>query len=143
MADARRAVVGDVLEEKPRTVVGDVLEEKPCAVTVVTAAEAVQDVGGASADLEKEVPEQKVTASSGAAHACDEEEKDLEGKNRKLDTTGFRDPYDPDSDDEPYEYHTDDDVDKGNIKSFIAKQVEKIKAKGSSMYKKGKKYVCP
>ncbi|KAI4983562.1 hypothetical protein ZWY2020_025428 [Hordeum vulgare] len=32
----------------------------------------------------------------------DGKEKDLEGKNTKLDTTGFRDPYDPDFDDEPY-----------------------------------------
>ncbi|KAE8802610.1 putative LRR receptor-like serine/threonine-protein kinase [Hordeum vulgare] len=56
--------------------------------------------------------------------------------------TGFRDPYDRDSHDEPYECHCDDDVDKGNIESFVAKEVEKIKAKGSSMYKKGKKYVC-
>ncbi|KAE8805543.1 hypothetical protein D1007_18363 [Hordeum vulgare] len=107
MADARRAVAGDVLEEKRRAAAGDVLEEKPRAAT---AAEAVQDLGGTVVDLEKKVPESKVAASSGIAQAGDEE------------------------------YHSNDDVDKGNIK---AKEVKKIKAKGSSMYKKGKNYVCP
>ena len=40
------------------------------------------------------------------------------------------------------QYHSDDDVDKGNIESFIAKEFEKIKAKGISLYYKRKNYVC-
>ncbi|KAE8781392.1 putative LRR receptor-like serine/threonine-protein kinase [Hordeum vulgare] len=143
LEDKPRAVAGDVLEEKPRAVVGDVLEEKPRAATATTAGKAVHDVGGVVADLEKDVPEQKVTASSSVVQAGDMEEKDLEGKKKKLDMTCFRDPYDPYFDDEPYQYDSDDDVDEGNIESFIEKEVETIKAKGSSMYKKGKKYVFP
>ena len=41
------------------------------------------------------------------------------------------------------QYHSDDDVGKGDIESFIAKEFEKIKAKGISLYFKRKKYVCP
>ncbi|KAE8791428.1 lrr receptor-like serine threonine-protein kinase [Hordeum vulgare] len=55
---------------------------------------------------------------------------------RKLAFTGF-DPYDPGySDDEEYE---------GNFKSFKAKEVEKIKAKGVASFfnRKIKKWCCP
>ncbi|KAE8780492.1 lrr receptor-like serine threonine-protein kinase [Hordeum vulgare] len=143
MEDTRRtaaAASGDVLE-KPGT---------------TTATEAVQDVAGiqggvgeaasviAAVDLEKELLEQEVTASSGALQAGDEEEKAPEGKKTKLDMTGFKDPYDPHFvDDEINEYGSAGDVDKGNVEPFIAKEVEKIKAKGSSLYYKRKKDVCP
>ncbi|KAE8813406.1 lrr receptor-like serine threonine-protein kinase [Hordeum vulgare] len=58
--------------------------------------------------------------------------------------TGFKDQYDPEFvDDEVYEYDSGDDVYEENIESFIAKEVEKMKAKGTSTYYKKKKYQCP
>ncbi|KAI5021990.1 hypothetical protein ZWY2020_058720 [Hordeum vulgare] len=129
----------------------------------------VKDVGGINsgagklatvADVEKEVavsasvlPEQKVTASSGAVHPDtrdaqpgeEQEEDDGWGKKRKLAFTGF-DPYDRGySDDEEYEYDSGEDVYKGNLKSFKAKEVEKIKAKGVASFfnRKIKKWHCP
>ncbi|KAI4991779.1 hypothetical protein ZWY2020_040165 [Hordeum vulgare] len=132
-------------------------------------ADEVKDVGGVhdgvgklttAADVEKEVavsasvlPEQKVTASSGAVHPDtpdaqpgeEQEEDDGWGKKRKLAFTGF-DSYDPEySDDEEYEYDSGEDVYKGNFTSFAAKEVEKIKAKGlASFYnRKIKKWRCP
>ncbi|KAE8788884.1 hypothetical protein D1007_37003 [Hordeum vulgare] len=136
---------------------GDVVELQG-AVT----ADEVKDVGGVhdgagklatATDVEKEVavsasvlPEQKVTVttSSGAVHPDnpdaqpgeEQEDDDGWGKKRKLAFTGF-DPYDPEySDDKEYE---------GNFASFIAKEVEKIKAKGvASFYnRKIKKCRCP
>ncbi|KAE8807961.1 hypothetical protein D1007_15641 [Hordeum vulgare] len=102
-------------------------------------ADEVKDVGGVHdgagklatvADVEKEVavsslvlPEQKVTASSGAVH--------------------------PDTRDaqpgEEQEYDSGEDVYKGNFKSFKAKDLEKIKAKGvaSLFNRKIKKWRCP
>ncbi|XBI11556.1 hypothetical protein VPH35_138594 [Triticum aestivum] len=49
------------------------------------------------------------------------------------------------SDDSEYEYDSGDDVYKGNVVSFTAKEVEKIKAKGvASFYNcKFKKWHCP
>ncbi|KAI5022298.1 hypothetical protein ZWY2020_059028 [Hordeum vulgare] len=132
-------------------------------------ADEVKDVGGVhggagklatAADVEKEVavsasvlPEQKVTASSGAVHPDtrdaqpgeEEKEDDGWGKKRKLAFTGF-DPHDPRySDDEEYEYDSGEDVYKGNFKSFKAKEVEKIKAKGVASFfnRKIKKWRCP
>ncbi|KAE8787835.1 lrr receptor-like serine threonine-protein kinase [Hordeum vulgare] len=123
-------------------------------------ADEVKDVGGVhggagklatATDVEKEVavsasvlPEQKMTASSGVVHPDtrdaqpgeEQEEDDGWGEKRKLAFTGF-DPYDPEySDDEEYE---------GNFKSFKAKEVEKIKAKGVASFfnRKIKKWRCP
>ncbi|KAE8808466.1 PAX-interacting protein 1 [Hordeum vulgare] len=121
-------------------------------------ADEVKDVGGVhggagklatAADVEKEVavsaselPEQKVTVPSGAVHpdtrdaqpSEEQEEDDGWGKKRKLAFTGF-DPYDLDyNDDEEYEYDSGEDVYKGNFKSFKAKEVEKIKAKGVASF---------
>ncbi|KAE8798247.1 hypothetical protein D1007_26542 [Hordeum vulgare] len=57
-------------------------------------------------------------------------EDDGWGKKRKLACTGS-DLYDAGySDDEEYEYDSGEDMYKGNFKSFKAKEVEKIKAKG-------------
>ncbi|KAE8806505.1 lrr receptor-like serine threonine-protein kinase [Hordeum vulgare] len=132
-------------------------------------ADEVKDVGGVhggagklatAADVEKEVAvsasvlsEQKVTASSGTVHPDtrdaqpgeEQEEDDGWGKKRKLAFTGF-DLYDPEySDDEEYEYYSGEDVYKGNFKSFKAKEVEKIKAKGVASFfnHKIKKWRCP
>ncbi|XBI29225.1 hypothetical protein VPH35_053259 [Triticum aestivum] len=138
----------------------------------VTATDALQDVGGihggarklatavAAVDVEKEVagsastlPELKVTASSGAVHPdarpgeekVVQEDDDSVGNKRKLTLTGF-DPYDLEySDDEEYEYDSGEDVYNGNVASFTAKEVEKIRAKGvASFYnRKIKKWHCP
>ncbi|KAI5008819.1 hypothetical protein ZWY2020_009867 [Hordeum vulgare] len=143
---------------------GDVVELQG-AVT----ADEVKDVGGVhggagklatAADVDKEVAvsalvllEQKVTASSSAVHpdtrdAQPGEEREGDdgwGEKRKLAFTGF-DPYDPDySDDKEYEYDSGEDVYKGNFKSFKAKEVEKIKAKGVASFfnRKIKKWRCP
>ncbi|KAE8805088.1 hypothetical protein D1007_18830 [Hordeum vulgare] len=132
-------------------------------------ADEVKDVGGVhdgvgklatAADVEKEVavsakvlPEEKVTALSGTVHPDtrgsqpgeDKEEDDGWGKKRKLAFTGF-DPYDAGySDDEEYEFDSGEDVYKGNFKSFKAKEVEKIKAKGVASFfnRKIKKWCCP
>ncbi|KAE8800313.1 lrr receptor-like serine threonine-protein kinase [Hordeum vulgare] len=135
-------------------------------------ADEVKDVGGVhngagklatAADVEKEVAvsasvllEQKVTTSSRAVHpdtrdAQPSEEQEvfvermMDGGKRKLAFTGF-DPYDPGySDVEEYEYDSREDVYKGNFKSFKAKEIEKIKAKGvvSFFNRKIKKWCCP
>ncbi|KAE8773898.1 PAX-interacting protein 1 [Hordeum vulgare] len=73
------------------------------------------------------------------------QEDDGWGEKRKLAFTGFY-PYDAGySDDEEYEYNSGKDVYKGNFKSFKAKEVEKIKAKGvaSLFNRKIKKWCCP
>ncbi|KAE8818821.1 lrr receptor-like serine threonine-protein kinase [Hordeum vulgare] len=126
------------------------------AVTV----DEVKDVGGVhggagklatAADVEKDV--EKVMASSSAVHPDtrdaqpgeEKEEDDGWGKERKLAFTGF-DPYDLEySDDKEYEYDLGEDVYKGNFKSFKAKEVEKIKAKGVASFsnRKIKKWRCP
>ncbi|XBI09095.1 hypothetical protein VPH35_136728 [Triticum aestivum] len=65
------------------------------------------------------------------------------GRKRKL---ADYDPYEGAfSDDSEYEYDSGDDVYKGNVTSFTAKEVEKIKAKGvASFYnRKFKKWHCP
>ncbi|XBH78645.1 hypothetical protein VPH35_104823 [Triticum aestivum] len=110
-------------------------------------------------DVEKEVAgsdsalsEQKVKASSDAVHpdAQPGEEQEDGGwwTPRKLDLTGFKDPYDPGySDDEEYEYVSGEevDVDDGNFASFKAKEEEKIRAKGDDYYYKRKTNIlcCP
>ncbi|EMS68405.1 hypothetical protein TRIUR3_05335 [Triticum urartu] len=132
-------------------------------------ADEVKDVGGVhgdagklatAADVEKEVagsasalPEQKVMASSSTVHPDaqpgeEQEEDDGWKKKRKLDLTGFKDPYDPGySDDEEYEYVSgeDVDVDDDNFASFKAKEEEKIRAKGDDYYYKRKTNIwrCP
>ncbi|KAE8806629.1 hypothetical protein D1007_17152 [Hordeum vulgare] len=135
---------------------GDVVELQG----VVTVDE-VKDVGGVhggagklatAADVEKEVavsasvlPEQKVTASSGAVHPDTPDAQPGKEQEGKLAFTGF-DPYDPEySDDEEYQYDSGEDVYKGNFASFTTKEVEKIKAKGvASFYnRKIKKWRCP
>ncbi|KAE8780579.1 hypothetical protein D1007_46271 [Hordeum vulgare] len=146
MADARRAVARDVLEEKPRATAGDVLDEKPRAAAgnvleenprAVTAAETVHDVGGDVADLEKDVPEQKVTTSSSAAQAGDEEEEEAASVlKRKLANTGFKSPYDSDYDD-------DEEYEDGNKESFIEKEAQKIREKGKTAYFKWGNFRCP
>ncbi|KAE8805827.1 lrr receptor-like serine threonine-protein kinase [Hordeum vulgare] len=111
---------------------GDVVELQG-AVT----ADEVKDVGGVNggagklataADVEKEVavsisvlPEQKVTASSSAPDTRDAQPE------------------------EEQEYDSGEDVYKGNITSFTAKEVEKIKAKGLASFfnHKIKKWRCP
>ncbi|KAE8810204.1 lrr receptor-like serine threonine-protein kinase [Hordeum vulgare] len=128
-------------------------------------ADDVKDVGGVhggagklatSADVEKEVavsasvlPKQKVTASSGAVHPDtrvaqpreEQEEDDEWGKRGSWPLLGST--------------HTiqsivatknmREDVYKGNFKSFKAKEVEKIKAKGVASFfnRKIKKWRCP
>ncbi|XBH91005.1 hypothetical protein VPH35_082512 [Triticum aestivum] len=70
-------------------------------------------------------------------------EDDGWGRKRKL---ADYDPYEGAfSDDSEYEYDSGDDVYKGNVASFTAKEVEKIKAKGvASFYnRKFKKWHCP
>ncbi|XBH78451.1 hypothetical protein VPH35_104696 [Triticum aestivum] len=65
------------------------------------------------------------------------------GRKRKL---AQYDLYDPEeSDDEEYEYDSEDEVSKGNVTSFTAKEVVKIKAKGvASFYnRKAKKWHYP
>ncbi|XBI80470.1 hypothetical protein VPH35_089631 [Triticum aestivum] len=65
------------------------------------------------------------------------------GRKRKL---ADYNPYEGEfSDDSEYEYDSGDDVYKGNIASFTAKEVEKIKAKevGSFYNRKFKKWHCP
>ncbi|KAE8793494.1 putative LRR receptor-like serine/threonine-protein kinase [Hordeum vulgare] len=102
---------------------------------MVTAAEAVQDVAGVQDGAGE-------AATEVIATDLENEEKAPGGKKRKIDI--LYDPYDPDFVDyKVYEYDYIDDVDKGNIDSFIAKEVEKIKVKGSALYFKRKKYVCP
>ncbi|KAE8774100.1 lrr receptor-like serine threonine-protein kinase [Hordeum vulgare] len=101
------------------------------AVTV----DEVKDVGGVHGGAGK-----LATAAD-----VEKEEGDGWGKKRKLAFTGF-DPYDPDySDDEEYEYDSGEDVYKGNFKSFKAKEVENIKAKGVASFfnLKIKKWRCP
>ncbi|XBI29220.1 hypothetical protein VPH35_053254 [Triticum aestivum] len=116
----------------------------------VTATDALQDVGGihggarklatavAAVDVEKEV--------AGSASTLPElKDDDSVGNKRKLTLTGF-DPYDLEySDDEEYEYDSGEDVYNGNVASFNAKEVEKIRAKGvASFYnRKIKKWHCP
>ncbi|KAE8780914.1 hypothetical protein D1007_45905 [Hordeum vulgare] len=143
---------------------GDVME-----LQGAVAADEVKDVGGVhdgagnlatAANVEKEVavsasvlPEEKVTTSSGAVHpdtrdaqpVKEHEKDDGWGEKRKLAFTRF-DPYDPEySDDEEYEYDSGEDVYKGNFKSFKAKEVEKIKAKGVASFfnRTIKKWRCP
>ncbi|XBJ00838.1 hypothetical protein VPH35_020638 [Triticum aestivum] len=61
-----------------------------------------------------------------------QKEDDGSGKKRKL---VEYDPYNLDySDDEEYEYDSGEDVYKGNVTSFTAKEVEKVKAKGVASF---------
>ncbi|XBH87847.1 hypothetical protein VPH35_075230 [Triticum aestivum] len=97
------------------------------------------------------VPVLVVTVSCGAldagAEASDKKvvdvKEDLVGNKRKWDSSGYY-PYDSDED-EPYEYQSRDDVDKGNVESFEEKVVQKIRAQESAMYYNWKtdKYQCP
>ncbi|XBI53711.1 hypothetical protein VPH35_035888 [Triticum aestivum] len=146
MADARGdagAVAGDVVElQGPGAVTADVGGVHDGAGKLTTAA----DVAGSASSL------QKVKASSGAVHpdapvappAVEEEEDDgWRGRKRKL---ADYDPYEGAfSDDSEYEYDSRDDVYKGNVASFTAKEVQKVKAKGvASFYnRKFKKWHCP
>ncbi|KAE8820688.1 hypothetical protein D1007_01447 [Hordeum vulgare] len=144
MADARGdagATAGDVVElQGPGAVTADVGGVHDGAGKLATS----MDVAGSASLL------QKVKASSGAVHpyapvappAVEEQEDDGWGRKRKL---ADYDPYEGAfSDDSEYEYDSDNDVYKGNIVSFIAKEVQKIKAKGvASFCSKFKKWHCP
>ncbi|XBI00981.1 hypothetical protein VPH35_129867 [Triticum aestivum] len=145
MADARGdagAAAGDVVELQGQgAVTADVGGVHSGAGKLATAA----DVAGSASSL------QKVTMSSGAVHpdapvappAVEEQEDDGWGRKRKL---ANYDPYEGAfTDDSEYEYDSGDDVYKGNVASFTAKEVEKIKAKGvASFYnRKFKKWHCP
>ncbi|KAM3314936.1 hypothetical protein ACQJBY_033601 [Aegilops geniculata] len=107
---------------------------------LATTTDVEKDVAGSASAL----PEQKVTALSGAVHSNaqpgeEQEEDDGWGKKRKVDLSGFNDPYDPGySDDKEYEFvsREDVDVDVGNFASFKAKEEEKIRAKGDDYYYK-------
>ncbi|XBH68012.1 hypothetical protein VPH35_096279 [Triticum aestivum] len=85
------------------------------------------------ADVEKEV--------AGSASALQKED-DGWGERKLADYDPYKGGF---SDDEEYEYDSGDDVYKGNVASFTAKEVEKIKAKGvASFYsRKIKKWHCP
>ncbi|KAE8785907.1 lrr receptor-like serine threonine-protein kinase [Hordeum vulgare] len=105
----------------------------------LVSADELKDVGGIQggvgklstvADVEKEVavsakvlPEQKVTASRGAVHP---DTRDVQPSEKQ-------------------EYDSGEDVSKGNLKSFKAKEVEKIKAKEAASFfnRKIKKWRCP
>ncbi|XBH79597.1 hypothetical protein VPH35_105526 [Triticum aestivum] len=118
---------------------GDVVELQGAVTT-----DEMKDIGGVhggagklatAADVEKEVagsastlPEQKVTASSGAVHP-ETPMRSLARSRRYLHLL----------------YDSVQDVYKGNITSFIAKEVEKIKAKGAASFynRKIKKWHCP
>ncbi|XBI38311.1 hypothetical protein VPH35_123374 [Triticum aestivum] len=65
------------------------------------------------------------------------------GRKRKLAQYDLCDP--EESDDEEYEYDSEDEVSKGNVASFTAKEVVKIKAKvvASFYNRKTKKWHCP
>ncbi|XBJ12625.1 hypothetical protein VPH35_017113 [Triticum aestivum] len=146
MADTRGdagAAAGDVVElQGPGAVTADVGGVHGGAGKLATAA----DVAGSASSL------QKVKASSGAVHpdapvappAMEEQEDDgWGGGKRKL---ADYDPYEGAfSEDSEYEYDSGDDVYKGNVASFTAKEVQKIKAKGvASFYnRKFKKWHCP
>uniref|UniRef100_A0A8I6Y361 Uncharacterized protein n=1 Tax=Hordeum vulgare subsp. vulgare TaxID=112509 RepID=A0A8I6Y361_HORVV len=63
---------------------------------------------------------------------------------RKLAKTGFKSPYDSDyDDDEPYEYNSGDDVEDGNKESFIEKEAQKIREKGTAAYFRRGMFRCP
>ncbi|XBI81766.1 hypothetical protein VPH35_090602 [Triticum aestivum] len=155
MEDARGAAAtsaGDVLEEKVAGTAPDAVPEVACihgdagdaataaSMTVTGAATTVVDL------VEKEVagsnlvvPELEVNTSSGTVHAgaqaSDEqvvkEEEDTVGNKTKLAMTGLKDRYDPDFvDDDIYECNSGDDVDDGNVDTFVSKEVQKIKDQG-------------
>ncbi|KAE8811167.1 hypothetical protein D1007_11908 [Hordeum vulgare] len=143
-ADARGdagAAAGDLVElQCPGGVIADVGGVHGGVGKLATAA----DVAGSASSL------QEVKVSSGAVNpdalvaprAMEEQEDDGWGRKRKL---ADYDPYEgPFSDDSAYEYDSGDDVYKGNVASFIAKEVQKIKAKGvASLCRKFKKWHCP
>ncbi|KAE8771446.1 PAX-interacting protein 1 [Hordeum vulgare] len=123
------------------------LDEGQSVLNNAVTVDEVKDVGGVhdgagklatAAGLEKEV-------AVSASVLPEQKEDDGWGKKRKLAFTGF-DPYDAGySDDKEYEYDSGEDVYKGNFKSFKAKEVEKIKAKGVASFfnRKIKKWRCP
>ncbi|XBI20307.1 hypothetical protein VPH35_061629 [Triticum aestivum] len=119
MAEARGdagAAAGDVVELQG-TVTADVGGVHGGAGKPAIATDVEKEVAGSTSAL------QKVTASSGAVH-----------------------PDTPDAQPgKEQEYDSGDDVYKGNVASFTAKEVEKIKAKGvASFYnRKIKKWHCP
>ncbi|VAH02474.1 unnamed protein product [Triticum turgidum subsp. durum] len=155
MADARGdagAADGDVVELQGAVTMDEVKDVGGVhggAGQLATAADVEKEVAGSTSAL----PEKMATASSGTVHPDaqpgeEQEEDDGWGNKRKLDLTGFKDPYDPGySDDEEYEYVSgeDVDVDDGNFVSFKAKEEEKIRAKGYDYYYKRKTNIwrCP
>ncbi|XBH56924.1 hypothetical protein VPH35_078631 [Triticum aestivum] len=114
---------------------------------LATAADVEKEVAGSTSAL------QKVMASSGAAHPHtpdaqpgeEKEEDDGWGGKRKLDLTGFKNPYDPGYSDDNDISREDVDVDDSNFASFKAKEEEKIRAKGDDYYYKHKTKIwrCP
>ncbi|KAE8775799.1 hypothetical protein D1007_51644 [Hordeum vulgare] len=146
MEGARRAAaVADVEKEMPK--------QEDTTATVVVAADLEKELpkqegttatAVAAADLEKEVLTQEDTTSSGAVQAHDDEEREAADMKRKLAKTGFKSPYDSDyDDDDPYEYNSGDDVEDGNIESFIEKEAQKIRKKGKAAYYKRGMFRCP
>ncbi|KAE8788282.1 hypothetical protein D1007_37678 [Hordeum vulgare] len=143
MADARGdagVAAGDVLElQGPGAVTADVDGIHGGAGKLATAA----DVAGSASSL------QKVKASSGVVNpdapvappAMEEQEDDGWGERKLSDYDPYEGAF---SDDSEYEYDSGDDVYKGNVASFTAKEVQKIKAKGvASFCCKFKKWRCP
>ncbi|KAE8802591.1 hypothetical protein D1007_21624 [Hordeum vulgare] len=131
MADARGdagAVVRDVVElQGPRAVTVDVDGIHNSAGKLATAA----DVAGSASSL------QKVKASSGVVNP-DASLRRLPWRSRRMMVGGEKL-----ADYDPYE-GAFNDVSKGNVTSFTAKEVQKIKAKGvASFCRKFKKWHCP
>ncbi|XBI00645.1 hypothetical protein VPH35_129615 [Triticum aestivum] len=139
------AAAEDVVELQDAVTV-DVGGVHGIAGKLTTAAGVEKEVAGSASVL------QKVTVSSGAVHPDTPDAQPVEeqqeddgwgGKKRMLDQYN---PYDPESsDDEEYEYDFGEEVYKGNVASFTAKEVVKIKAKGvASFYnRKMKKWHYP
>ncbi|XBH72713.1 hypothetical protein VPH35_099946 [Triticum aestivum] len=141
MADARgdaAAAAGDVVELAVTADVGGVHGGARKLATIA-------DVAGSASSL------QKVTVSSGAVHpnrpdappAVEQHKDDGWGRKRKL---ADYDPYEGAfSDDSEYEYDSGEQVYEGNVASFTAKEVVKIKAMGvASFYnRQTKKRRCP
>ncbi|KAE8766711.1 hypothetical protein D1007_62035 [Hordeum vulgare] len=139
MEGARRAVaVADLLKQ----------QEVDTTATVVTAAAEEKEVHvpkqedtTATDVAAAEVPKQEDMTSRGAAN---DEEKEAAGMKRKLAKTRFKSPYDCDYDnDEPYEYNSGDDVEDGNKESFVEKEAQKIREKGTAAYFRRGMFRCP
>ncbi|KAE8789921.1 hypothetical protein D1007_35889 [Hordeum vulgare] len=85
--------------------------------------------------------------ATATANLVEKEEEDRVGNKRKIVMIGLKDEYDPRFvDDDVYEVNLLeflDDVDDGNVDSFIWKEVQKIKDQGKNAYYKRNKFWCP